>query len=82
VDWNTPKWSNAEFDKLLDEASSIIDPVERRKVVAKLEQILQQDGPMVQPIWLDVQTAYDKRVLNFTLHPALCIFPEELALSA
>jgi len=57
VDWNTPKWSNAEFDKLLDEASSIIDPVERRKVVAKLEQILQQDGPMVQPIWLDVQTA-------------------------
>ena len=82
VPWNTAKWSNETFDKLLVEAESVVDPVERQKLVGQMEAILQQEGPMLQPLWLNYQTAMDKKVLGFKPHPAKSIYPEQLAVQA
>ena len=80
--WNESSFSNAEFDKLLAEAEAILDVEKRRVVMAKLEKILQEDGPIVQPLWRQVQTAYDKKVQGFAMHPTQYIFTDELSLRA
>jgi peptide/nickel transport system substrate-binding protein len=80
VPWNESGYSNPEFDELLTQAEGILDVDERRKVMAKLEKILQSDGPIVQPFWRAVFTFYDKKVQGFRMHPSTYIFGEELAI--
>jgi peptide/nickel transport system substrate-binding protein len=50
--------------------------------MARLETILQDDGPIVQPVWRAIFTFHDKRVLGFKPHPALYIFGHQLAIQA
>jgi peptide/nickel transport system substrate-binding protein len=78
VPWNCAEWSNKEFDDLLVEAETILDGNERRKVMERLERILQEEGPMAQPVWTDLVTAYHKRVQGFRMHPSGVIFPNRL----
>jgi peptide/nickel transport system substrate-binding protein len=82
VPWNESKYSNAEFDRLLGQAEGTIDVNARREIMARLEQILQDDGPIVQPVWRAIFTFHDKRVLGFRPHPTLYIFGNELALQS
>jgi peptide/nickel transport system substrate-binding protein len=79
VPWNESSYSNPEFDNLLTQAEGILDPDKRRVVMAKLEQLMQEDGPVVQPLWRVVQTGYHKRVRGFRMHPSQYIFLAELA---
>lgn len=79
VPWNESNYSNPEFDSLLTQAEGILDPDKRRVVMAKLEQLMQEDGPVVQPLWRVVQTGYHKRVKGFRMHPSQYIFLDELA---
>lgn len=79
---NESGYSNAEFDRLLTEAEGILDVDKRREVIAKLEEIMQEDGPIVQPIWRSIFTFYDKRVKGFQMHPSNYIFGQDLALEA
>jgi len=64
VAWNESSYSNPEFDKMLDQALGILDVNERRKVMAKLEQILQDDAVFIQPFWRSEFIAANKRVKN------------------
>jgi len=82
VPWNESGYSNKEFDRLLTEAEGILDVEERRKVMAELERILQEDGPIVQPFWRSLFTFYDKRVKGFQMHPTNYIFGQELGIEA
>jgi peptide/nickel transport system substrate-binding protein len=82
VPWNESKYSNAEFDRLLTQAEGTLDVNARRETMARLEQILQDDGPIVQPVWRAIFTFHDKRVLGFRPHPTLYIFGNELALQS
>ncbi|MCG8511232.1 MAG: ABC transporter substrate-binding protein, partial [Rhodospirillales bacterium] len=52
VAWNETSYANPEFDALLDEAGTILDAGERRKVMAKLQGVLQDDAIMHQSSWL------------------------------
>lgn len=79
VPWNESSYANPEFDKLLTQAEGILEADRRREVMAKLEVILQEDGPIVQPLWRVVQTGFDKRVKGFRMHPTQYIFLDELA---
>jgi peptide/nickel transport system substrate-binding protein len=79
VPWNESSYANPEFDKLLTQAEGILEADRRREVMAKLEAILQEDGPIVQPLWRVVQTGFDKRVKGFRMHPTQYIFLDELA---
>jgi len=62
VAWNETSYSNPEFDRLLDEAGTKIDPNERRKVMAKLQAVLQDDAVIAQTFWRSVFVAANKRV--------------------
>ena len=80
VPWNESKYANPEFDALLTEAEGIVDVEERRAVMAKLQEIMQEDGPIVQPLWTSLATFMDKRVAGFEMHPARYIFGNEIAI--
>ena len=82
VPWNESSYSNPEFDKLLDQAEGTLDVDKRREIMAKLEKLMQDDGPIVQPLWRVIQTGYDKRVKGFRMHPTQYIFAEELAIAS
>jgi peptide/nickel transport system substrate-binding protein len=82
VPWNESFWSNAEFDKLLSEAEGLLDVEERRKVVEKIEVLMQEEGPVVQPLWRSVFMAMDKKVKGFAAHPTQYIFPWDWSLEA
>ena len=82
VPWNESKYSNPEFDRLLTLAEGTFDVAARREVMARLEAILQDDGPVVQPVWRAVFTFHDKRVLGFRPHPTMYIFGHQLAIQA
>ncbi len=80
VPWNESKYSNAEFDRLLTMAEGTLDVTARRELMARLQTILQDDGPIVQPVWRAIFTFHDKRVQGFRPHPTLYIFGHQLAI--
>ncbi|MGL4591556.1 MAG: ABC transporter substrate-binding protein, partial [Aestuariivirga sp.] len=80
VPWNESGYSNKEFDDLLSKAEGTVDVKARSEILGKLETIMQEDGPIVQPLWRSVYAAYDKRVQGFQVHPTLYIFGEDLAI--
>ena len=80
VPWNESGFSNAEFDEVLTKAEMTVDVEERRALMERLEQILQDEGPAVQAFFVGEYTVYDKRVKGFRLHPTLYIFGNELGI--
>ncbi len=80
VPWNESGYANPEFDRLLTEAEGILDPDKRRAVMAQIETIMQEDGPIVQPLWRSELSVMDKRVKGFKMHPTTYIFGNELAI--
>ncbi len=82
VPWNESSYSNPEFDALLTKAESYADVEKRRIVMAEIEQLMQEDGPIVQPLWRGLITAFDKRVKGYRMHPTTYIFGEELAIES
>ncbi len=80
VPWNESNYANPEFDELLGQAESILDVDERKEVMAKLQEIMREDGPIVQPLWRSVYTVYDRRVSGFEMHPTSYLFANELAI--
>ncbi|HWC01958.1 MAG TPA: ABC transporter substrate-binding protein [Methylomirabilota bacterium] len=82
VPWNESNYSNKDFDSLLAQAEGTLDVGQRRALMAKLQGILQDDGPIVQPVWRALFTFHDKRVQGFKMHPTGYIFGHQLAVSA
>jgi len=80
--WNESSYSNPEFDKLLVEAEGTLEVEKRRAIMAKLEQIMLEDGPVIQPVWRALFTFTDKRVQGFKMHPTGYINARELAIGA
>ncbi len=69
VPWNSTGFSDAEVDALLLEAEGVLDVERRRDILRRLEQRIQDIGPMVQPAWLSVVTVVSNKVKGFRLHP-------------
>ena len=67
--WNETAFSNAEFDKLLAEALAIADADKRREVMAKIEQIMQDEGVMIQPFWRSLYRHMNSKVRGADMHP-------------
>ncbi len=67
--WNESGYSNAEFDKLLVEAEGKLDINERKQAMGRLQTMLLEDGPIVQPVYRSIFGAYSRRVKNFAMHP-------------
>jgi peptide/nickel transport system substrate-binding protein len=79
--WNPTGFADPEFDRLLDQAEATLDVDARRTVMADLERIMQERGPIAQPCWRGAVTGMDAQVKGFRLHPMGFIFGEDLALA-
>ena len=82
VPWNTFRWSNAEFDAALEKAEGTVDVNERKKHVKRIEEILQDEGPMLQPVFINTVSAWDKKVKGYAQHPSSAMFIEDVALES
>ncbi len=80
--WNESKWSNTEFDKLLSEAEGYLDVEKRRALMAKLERIMVEDGPMVLPLWRAIFNYSDKKIKGYNIHPSLYVEAKDLWIDA
>ena len=80
VPWNETGYSNPEFDTLLNQAGGILESKKRAEVMAKLQTILQTDGPMAQPMFAEAFTFMDKKVKGFKMHPSNYVFGNEIAI--
>jgi peptide/nickel transport system substrate-binding protein len=80
--WNESDYANPEFDRLLTQAEGILEAEKRQEIMAKIEQIMLDDGPIVLPAWAKVFTFMDKKVAGFKMHPTGYIFGHELALGS
>ncbi|MEX2518531.1 MAG: ABC transporter substrate-binding protein [Paracoccaceae bacterium] len=69
VAWNEAAFSNAEFDKLLDEAMAIANADKRREVMAKIEKIMQDEGVLIQPFWRSLYRHCSEKVRGAEMHP-------------
>lgn len=69
VAWNEAAFSNAEFDTLLDQANGIADADERRVIMARLQEIMQEEGVTLQPYWRSLFRHYKQGVINASMHP-------------
>lgn len=76
--WSETAFSNAEFDALLDEATSIADASKRSEVMAKLEQIMVDQGVILQPYWRSVYRSFSPRVQGYGAHQAFRQFMERV----
>jgi len=69
VAWNESAFSNAEFDDLLGQALAIPDADKRRELMARIEQIMQEQGVMIQPYWRSTFRHYRSNVRGAEQHP-------------
>ena len=67
--WNETGMANAEFDSELNRALSIADADKRRVVMKRLQEIMQEEGFIVQPYWRSLYRHYKEGVLNAEKHP-------------
>jgi len=82
VAWNETGFANAEFDSLLDEANGIQDADARREVMARLQQIMQDEAVTIVPYWRSLFRHYRPGVVNADMHPKFEINVHHLGLSA
>ncbi len=82
VPWNEFGYSNPEFDQILSQAEGTLDIEARRELIGKLETIMQEDGPIIQPLWRKIFQPMDKKVKGYALHPTRYYFMEEYAVES
>jgi peptide/nickel transport system substrate-binding protein len=77
VPWNESHYANPRLDALLDKADATVDVASRKLIMKDIEELMQVEGPIVQPVWRAVFTGVNKRVKGFKMHPTLYLFAEE-----
>ena len=82
VPWNESHYANPEFDALLTQAEGELNVEKRREIIKQLEIIMQEDGPITQPVWRSVYSAWSDNVAGFRHHPTSYIFGNQLALKS
>ncbi|MDP4034318.1 MAG: ABC transporter substrate-binding protein [Pseudorhodobacter sp.] len=69
VAWNETAFSNEEFDTKLAEALAIADADKRRVVMKRLEEIMQEQGVLIQPYWRSLFRHTTDKVKGTGMHP-------------
>jgi peptide/nickel transport system substrate-binding protein len=62
VAWNDTFWSNKRFDELLDMARAELDTAKRRAMYYEAQEILNQDGGVIIPMFASFVFASSKKV--------------------
>jgi len=68
VPWNETGFANEEFDTILAAANEIADADKRRVLMKRLEEIMQEEGVILQPYWRSVYSHHREGVVNAEIH--------------
>jgi len=79
--WNEAGFSNKEFDSLLSQAMAVPDADERRKIMAKIEAIMQDEGVIIQPYWRSLYRHNKAGLVNAEMHPGFEIHVDQIGWS-
>lgn len=82
VPWNPTAFADQEFDDLVTQAEGTLDVDERRAIMEKIEIIMQERGPICQPVWRSLLTGMDKDVKGYRMHPQYQVRGNELAIKS
>lgn len=80
--WSETAFRNAEFDRLLAEATGEPDVEKRRAIMAKLQAILRDEGVILQPYWRSVYRTHQPGVHGLGAHQAFRQFMERVWIEA
>lgn len=69
VPWNETAYDNKEFEAALDKAESLVDAEERKAAMKTVEEILQRDAIIVQPVWIPKFFLASSKVHGLAAHP-------------
>jgi peptide/nickel transport system substrate-binding protein len=67
--WNETRWTDDEFEGLLREAQATLDVEARRGIMCKMEDIMQERGPIFNSFWKNVWNITNKKFQNIKAHP-------------
>ena len=80
--WNEAAFNNEEFDTLLAKANGIANADERRVVMERIEQIMQEEGVVIQPYWRSLYRHAKKSLVGAEMHPTFEIRPQYIGFNA
>ena len=66
--WNESAFSNAEFDAELGKALAINDAKARSEVMKRIEEIMQEQGVLIQSYWRSLYRHTDPKVKDCAIH--------------
>ena len=66
--WNESAFANEEFDTKLGEALAIADADKRREVMKRLEEIMREQGVLIQPYWRSLFRHADPKLGGVDMH--------------
>ncbi len=69
VPWNESRWVDQEFSDLLRQAQGILDVEARREVMADIQRIMLERGPIGIPFWKNVWNISNPGFQNMQAHP-------------
>jgi peptide/nickel transport system substrate-binding protein len=69
VAWNETAFANAEFDALLDQANTLASADDRRVVMRRLQEIMQEEGVLIQPYWRSITRHMRPNIGGADMHP-------------
>jgi peptide/nickel transport system substrate-binding protein len=67
--WNETRWFDDEFTELLTEAQATLDVPARREIFCRMEEIMQETGPIGNPYWKNVWNITREEFQNVKAHP-------------
>ena len=68
--WNETGFQNEEFDTLLAQSLTIIDADERSKIMVRLQELMQENGVIIQPYWRNLYRFHKSNLVNAEMHPS------------
>ncbi|WP_165790746.1 ABC transporter substrate-binding protein [Pleomorphomonas carboxyditropha] len=69
ADWNETHWKNPEFDGLIHEARRTVDAAKRAELYQKAQKLLQEDGGVIIPVFVNSVAAASAGVSGVKLYP-------------
>ncbi len=67
--WNETRWFDSEFEEVLREAQGTLDVEARRALMCRIEDIMQERGPVFNSFWKSVWNITASKFKNVSAHP-------------
>ncbi len=69
ADWNETHWKNPAFDNLIHEARRTVDAARRTELYQQAQKLLQEDGGVIIPVFVNSVAAASAGVSGVKLYP-------------